>query len=71
MRAILGLTFDLLADLTAEDGGTRLALEARTSWPRGLRLVGRAIESVLLSEREAMKELANLKALIEGEAERR
>jgi hypothetical protein len=70
-RAILGLTFDLVSDLRAEDGGTRLALEARTEWPRGLRLFGRAVESALLSEREAVKELANFKALVEGMAERR
>ncbi len=70
-QAVLGLTFDLVADLTAEDGGTRLALEARTHWPRGLGLFGRAVESALLSEREALKELANLKALVERESERR
>jgi uncharacterized protein YndB with AHSA1/START domain len=70
-RAVLGLTFDLLADLTAEEGGTRLGLEARTDWPRGLRLVGRAVESALLSEREAIKELANLKALVERGSEGR
>jgi uncharacterized protein YndB with AHSA1/START domain len=70
-QAVLGLTFDLVADLTAADGGTRLALEARTEWPRGLRLVGRAVESALLSEREAVKELTNLKTLVEREAGRR
>ena len=70
-QAVLGLTFDLVADLTAADGGTRIALEARTEWPRGLRLVGRAVESALLSEREAVKELTNLKTLVEREAGRR
>jgi uncharacterized protein YndB with AHSA1/START domain len=70
-QAVLGLTFDLVADLTAADGGTRLALEARTEWPRGLRLLGRAVESALLSEREAVKELTNLKTLVEREAGRR
>ena len=68
-QAVLGLTFELLADLMAERGGTRLALEARTDWPRGLGLVGRAVEAALLSEREALKELANLKALVEGQDE--
>ena len=64
--ALLGLRFDLEARLTPERGGTSLALEARTAWPRGLGLFGRVVEAFVLSPREAERELANLKALIEA-----
>jgi len=64
-KALLGLQIDLVADLVTRRGGTRLSLEARTAWPRGLRLLGRALEFVLLSPREANRELANLKAVVE------
>lgn len=65
--ALLGLQIDLAADLVPEGNGTQLSLEARTRWPRGLRLVGRAVEFALLNPREANHELANLKALVERE----
>ena len=64
-QALLGLRFELDARLTAEQGGTRLALEARTRWPRGLRWFGRGVEAIVLSPREAERELANLKAIVE------
>ena len=66
--AALGLKFDLLADLVAEHDGTRLRLEARTHWPKVLRLLGRLVEAAFLNPREAEKELANLKALVERDA---
>lgn len=64
-QALLGLRFDLEAALTPEGGGTRLALEARTRWPRGLGWLGRGVEAFVLSPREAERELANLKAIVE------
>jgi len=66
-HALLGLRFDLEAQLTPERGGTGLALEARTEWPRGLRWFGRVVEAFVLSPREAERELANLKAIIEAD----
>jgi len=65
-QALLGLRFELDARLTPEQGGTRLALEARTRWPRGLRWFGRGVEAIVLSPSEAERELANLKAIIEA-----
>jgi hypothetical protein len=64
-KALLGLQIDLIANLVAQRGGTLLSLEARTAWPRGLRLLGRAVEFVVLNPREANRELANLKAVVE------
>jgi uncharacterized protein YndB with AHSA1/START domain len=66
--AYFGLRFDVASSLAPEGGGTRLGIRAHTLWPRGLGVVGRAIERVVLSGREAAKELARLKALIESEA---
>jgi uncharacterized protein YndB with AHSA1/START domain len=66
-HALLGLRFDLEARLTPERGGTYLALEARTEWPRGLRWFGRVVEAFVLSPREAERELANLKAIVEAD----
>jgi hypothetical protein len=63
---MLGLRFDLEARLTPERGGTRLALEAQTEWPRGLRWFGRVVEAFVLSPREAERKLANLKAIVEA-----
>jgi uncharacterized protein YndB with AHSA1/START domain len=65
-HALLGLRFDLEARLTPERGGTHLALEARTEWPRGLSWFGRVVEAFVLSPREAERELANLKAIVEA-----
>ena len=47
--------------------GTRLSVGARTRWPRGMRPIGRVVEAVVLSPREAESELANREALIERE----
>ena len=66
-NAVLGLQIDLAADFVAENGGTRLLLEARTHWPRGSGLFGRVVEFVLLSRREATLELSNLKTVVERE----
>ena len=66
--AYFGLKFDVDTHLLPEADGTRLRLRAETHWPRGLGLVGKLVERVILSGSEARKELANLKALIEREA---
>lgn len=65
-QALLGLRFDLEAQLTPESGGTRLALEARTAWPTGLGWLGRGVEAFVLSPHEAERELANLKTIVES-----
>lgn len=65
-QALLGLRFDLDAQLTREQGGTRLALEARTAWPTGLGWLGRGVEAFVLSPHEAERELANLKTIVES-----
>ncbi len=65
-QALLGLRFDLDAQLTPESGGTRLALEARTAWPTGLGWLGRGVEAFVLSPHEAERELANLKTIVES-----
>lgn len=66
-EAYLGLRFELTSELAAEDGGCRLSITAETRWPRALKLIGRLVEFVLLNEREAQRELSNLKALVERE----
>ena len=67
--AYLGLQLEVTSRLTDRAGGTDLELGARTYWPPGRRLVGRLVERVILSRREAEKELANLKAIIERSAD--
>jgi uncharacterized protein YndB with AHSA1/START domain len=67
-EAYLGLRFDLASRLQPEANGTRLDLRVETHWPRGLGLLGRLVELIVLSDREATKELAGLKALVEREA---
>ena len=64
--AYLGLSFDLIATLTPDRRGTRLELQADTHWPRGLHLLGRVVEAIVLSGQEAKTELENLKMLLEG-----
>jgi hypothetical protein len=66
--ALLGLQLSLAADMIPEGQGTRVSIEATTRWPRGLGLFGRAVEAALLSEREALRELAQFKALVERES---
>ncbi len=66
-KAYLGLQFEVTSRLAARAGGTDLELTVETHWPPGLRLVGRLVERAVLSSREAGKELANLKTIIERE----
>jgi uncharacterized protein YndB with AHSA1/START domain len=63
--AYFGLRLTITSRLTDRAGGTHLELAAETHWPPGRRLVGRFVERVILSPREADKELRNLKAIIE------
>lgn len=63
--AYLGLRFELLARLVPEKGGTRVELEAHTHWPRGMKLLGRLIETVVLSAHEGRREIEQLKVLVE------
>jgi deazaflavin-dependent oxidoreductase (nitroreductase family) len=65
-EASLGLMVTVESTLRAVGGGTRLDIAVRTEWPRALRLLGRIVEPVILSGREAAKELTRLKALVEG-----
>ena len=63
--AYLGLRLELTSRLVDRDGGTDLELTAVTHWPRGRRLVGRMVDRAILSPREAEKELANLRSVVE------
>ena len=65
--AYFGLRLQVESRLEPTAEGTRLELLAETHWPRGLRLLGRLVELIILSDREARKELANFKALVERE----
>ena len=67
-EAYLGLRFDVVSQLRPDGDGTRLNLRVETHWPRGLGLFGRIVEFAILNPREASKELANLRALVEREA---
>jgi uncharacterized protein YndB with AHSA1/START domain len=66
--AYLGLRLKVASRIEGTAEGTRIELQVETHWPRGLRVLGRLIEFAILSRREAGKELANLKALVEREA---
>ncbi|MFC5176536.1 SRPBCC family protein [Nocardioides taihuensis] len=66
--AYFGLQFELTSRLEERSGGTELQLRAATHWRRRLGPVGKVVELAVLSPREARKELAMLKALIEREA---
>lgn len=66
--AYLGLRLDLTSGLTPRSGGTDLQLRVVTRWRRGLGPVGKIVELAVLSPREAAKELAHLKALVERQA---
>ena len=66
--AYLGLRFTVVSTLEALDGGTRLRLRVDTHWPRGLGLIGRLVELAVLSRREAVKELDQLKLLVESQS---
>jgi uncharacterized protein YndB with AHSA1/START domain len=65
-EAYFGLRFDVTSSLMPQSGGTLLALRTDTHWPRGLGLLGKLVEAVILSPREGQKELAQLKRLIES-----
>ena len=67
--AYFGLRFAVSSQLEGEAGGTTLGLTVETQWPPGLRPFGKLIELAILSDREGRKELANLKALVEREAD--
>lgn len=67
--AYFGLRFDVTSALTAQAGGTLLELHTLTHWPRGVRLLGKLVEAVILGQREGRKELVRLKALIEADPE--
>lgn len=67
--AYFGLRFDVDTRLQPDGNGTLVRVRAETHWPRGLGLAGKLVELAILSNSEARKELANLKALIEREAE--
>lgn len=63
--AYLGLEFEVTSRLIARAGGTDLEMRVATHWRRRLGPLARIIELAVLSEREARKELALLKALVE------
>jgi hypothetical protein len=62
------LTSDVPSRLVTRAGGTYLELTAETHWPRGRRWVGRLVDRVILSAREADKEFRNLRTIIERKA---
>jgi uncharacterized protein YndB with AHSA1/START domain len=64
--AYLGLSFEVTSRLSERSGGTDLTLRVTTHWRRGRRLVIALVERAVLSPREARKELAALKVLVEG-----
>lgn len=67
-HAYFGLQFEVTSLLSGRSGGTDLQLRVATHWRRGLGTVARLVELVILSPREARKELDNLKTLVEAEA---
>lgn len=66
--AYLGLTIEVTSRLIERPDGTHLRLSAATHWRRRLGPVSRLVELAILGPGEARKELANLKALVEGQA---
>jgi uncharacterized protein YndB with AHSA1/START domain len=66
--AYFGLQFELTSRLSGRSGGTDLQLRAAVHWRRSLGPFTKIVELAILSPREARKELAALKALIEREA---
>ena len=67
-EAYFGLELALTSRLTERAGGTDLTLPVQTHWSSHGRLVQHLVERAVLNDREARKELTNLKALIEREA---
>ncbi|HET7736264.1 MAG TPA: SRPBCC family protein [Nocardioidaceae bacterium] len=66
-EAYFGLELVITSRLTQRAGGTDLALTVETHWSAHGRLVHGIVERAVLNDREARKELANLKLLIERE----
>ena len=66
--AYLGLELEIHSRLSARDGGTDLQLRVATHWRRRLGPLSRLVEAAILNPREARKELASLKELVEREA---
>jgi len=62
------LELEVTSRLRERDGGTDLQLRVTTHWRRGFGLFARLVEPVILNPREARKELAHLKTLVEREA---
>jgi uncharacterized protein YndB with AHSA1/START domain len=67
-EAYLGLEFEVTSRLTDRSGGTDLRLHVQTRWRRPLAPIAKLVELAVLSPREADRELALLKALVEREA---
>jgi len=65
--AYLGLQLEVTSRISDRAGGADLELTAVTHWPQGRRLIGKLVERIVLSPREARKELTNLRVLIERE----
>ena len=65
--AYFGLQFEVTSRLSSRAGGTDLQIRAATHWRRPLGPVAKIVELAILSPREAHKELATLKALVERE----
>lgn len=63
--AYLGMQLRVTSRLTARAGGTDVQLTAATQWPRGRKLVGNLVDRVVLSPREAEKELNSLRTIVE------
>ena len=63
--AYFGLQLEVTSRLTEQRGGTDLSIHVETHWGGRRGPVQRIVEMAILSPREARKELANLKALIE------
>ncbi len=70
-EAYFGLRFYLAAEFLPKSGGTELQLRLDTYWPRGLGVLGKAVEFVIFNSREGNLELRNLKSLVGKEANRR
>lgn len=63
--AYFGCQLDVTSHLRARAGGTDLELVVETHWRSPRRLFHKVIEQTLLNRREALKELTNLKRLVE------
>ena len=66
--AYLGLQFEVISRLSGRSGGTDLLIRTETHSRRGFGPLAKMVELVILSPREARKELAMLKTVVEREA---